>query len=362
MVWKLFFPRTLFVFNQHRYFTPESCFTLQKMAKSKFEYVKEFETHNKCLPNCFIVVRVDGKGFHKFTDAHGFKKPNDRDGLQLMSRAAACVMEEFKDIVCAYGVSDEYSFIFNRETNIYNRRSDKITSTVNSLFTSSYVYHWNSFCCRKLKYPPIFDARIILYPTVKNIRDYLSWRQADAHINNLYNTAFWGLVQKCRHTRQEAEKLLSGTMSSEKHEIMFKKCNFNYNNECDLFKKGTLLAKVYVPNSKGSSTYHTVFVPMNCDIISDKFWNENKHILDSNVDKPVLKDICDNCEMVFVDLRSDFKPKEKMKNRNPQRKDHSKVPNDESNGKSDGGISNEVDDAKKDINSDFKPNGDDKKS
>ena len=36
------------------------------MAKSKFEYVKQFETEDKCLPNCWIVVRIDGKGFHRY--------------------------------------------------------------------------------------------------------------------------------------------------------------------------------------------------------------------------------------------------------------------------------------------------------
>lgn len=185
-------------------FTQKSHFSLAcSMAKSKFEYVREFESHDRCLPNCFIVVRVDGKGFHKFTEAHGFDKPNDRSGLWLMSKAAACVIEEFNDICCAYGQSDEYSFIFSRNTNIYNRRADKIASVVCSLFTSSYGFYWDKFCCKKLKYPPAFDSRVILYPTVRNLRDYLSWRQADAHINNLYNTAFWGLVQKCGHSKQE---------------------------------------------------------------------------------------------------------------------------------------------------------------
>ena len=46
-----------------------------------------------------------------------------------------------------------------------------------------------------LLYPPSFDARIVLYPSDQNIIDYLSWRQADVHINNLYNTCFWNLVK-----------------------------------------------------------------------------------------------------------------------------------------------------------------------
>jgi len=35
------------------------------MAKSRFEYVKMFEQLDRCLPNSWIVVRIDGKGFHR---------------------------------------------------------------------------------------------------------------------------------------------------------------------------------------------------------------------------------------------------------------------------------------------------------
>lgn len=45
---------------------------------------------------------------------------------------------------------------------------------------SSYVFYWNTFFPKTtLKYPPSFDARCICYPSLNNIRDYLSWRQAD---------------------------------------------------------------------------------------------------------------------------------------------------------------------------------------
>lgn len=40
-----------------------------------------------------------------------------------------------------------------------------------------------------------------------NLRDYLSWRQADVHINNLYNTCFWNLVQKKNMTTHEVTKI-----------------------------------------------------------------------------------------------------------------------------------------------------------
>lgn len=52
----------------------------QIMANSRFDYVRDFETNDRILPNCWIVVRVDGKAFHKFTQKHNFNKPNDENG------------------------------------------------------------------------------------------------------------------------------------------------------------------------------------------------------------------------------------------------------------------------------------------
>jgi len=35
------------------------------MANSRFEYVKNFELEDRILPGCWIVIRLDGKGFTK---------------------------------------------------------------------------------------------------------------------------------------------------------------------------------------------------------------------------------------------------------------------------------------------------------
>lgn len=166
------------------------------MAKSSFEYVKKFEAEDALLPNTWIVIRLDGKCFHKFSDDHNFNKPNDLRALKLMNYAAYTVMKEFSDLIIGFGQSDEYSFIFKRETLLYKRRAAKLLTTINSKFSTSYVFYWNKFFEEKLKYPPTFDGRIVLYPSEENLIDYLKWRQADVHINNLYNTTFWTLVLK----------------------------------------------------------------------------------------------------------------------------------------------------------------------
>lgn len=73
------------------------------MANSKYEYVKAFEEHSQILPETFIVVRIDGKGFSAFTDQESFAKPNDMEGLRVMNEAAMQVCEKFNDVLIAYG-------------------------------------------------------------------------------------------------------------------------------------------------------------------------------------------------------------------------------------------------------------------
>lgn len=102
------------------------------MAKSRFEYVKQFEQNDKLLLGTWIVIRLDGRNFHRwghqtythvvltmpthdlticadrFSNEHGFLKPNDERALQLMNKCAECVMFEFHEIVLSYGQSDEF--------------------------------------------------------------------------------------------------------------------------------------------------------------------------------------------------------------------------------------------------------------
>lgn len=194
-----------------------------------------------------------------------------------MNFAASCVMKEFNEIILSYGQSDEYSFVFHRTANVYNRRASKILSNVNSLFTSSYVFHWNRwFGTEKLKYPPCFDARIVLYPTEENLRDYLSWRQADVHINNLYNTCFWNLVKKGL-TNAESEERLRKTLAADKNEILFSEFGINYNTLPAMFRKGTILLTKQI-NYEGDKK-RKVVIPIYDDLIRDKFWKENDELL-----------------------------------------------------------------------------------
>ena len=139
---------------------------------------------------------------------------------------------------------------------------------------------------------------------MQNIRDYISWRQADTHINNLYNTCFWALVLRGNETTTSAEKILNGSLSSDKNEILFSRFGINYNNEPEIFKKGSIVIRetkerildrmetkpstISCPFSKeeieslSDGAYETVV--LHCDVIRDKpFWEDHPSLLDSPV-------------------------------------------------------------------------------
>ncbi|KAH8928608.1 tRNAHis guanylyltransferase [Atractiella rhizophila] len=219
------------------------------MSQSRFAYVKTFELPDSLLPSTYLVLRLDGKGFSKFSTAKGFTKPNDERALKLMNSAAETLMRQLgkENIMCAFGESDEYSFVISPHCSLYNRRESKILSTCVSIFTSAYCSHWPRFfptipLLDDSNEIPAFDGRrIVQYPLKAIVIDYLKWRQVDTHINNLYNTVFWALVQRGEMTAKQAHAELSGTVSSQKHEILFSRFGMNYNEEPEMFKKGSLL-------------------------------------------------------------------------------------------------------------------------
>ncbi|MCL7025490.1 hypothetical protein MKW94_003383 [Papaver nudicaule] len=258
------------------------------MANSKYEYVKSFEVETKLMPSTWIVLRIDGRHFHQFSDEHEFEKPNDERALRLMNACAKAMFEEFPDIVFSYGVSDEYSFVFKKATEFYNRRSSKIASITASFFSAAYAIKWKEFFPdNDLKSIPSFDARTVCYPSIKIVRDYLAWRQVDCHINNQYNTCFWMLV-KSGKTKSQAQAELKGTQTQDKNEILFQQFGINYAELPEIFRKGSCVFKDKVEeivkyNEKGPvKRLRNKVIIDHCDIIGDKFWKDHANILEDD--------------------------------------------------------------------------------
>lgn len=240
-------------------------------------------------------------------------------------------------------------------TNFFNRRQNKITSLITSAFTAAFNFHWYNYFSdnqnpnliinnketnklslnQTLQYPASFDGRSVIYPTENTLMDYLKWRQADCHINNLHNTTFYALTREYTKyikmddkfhiefpyigpkfeiqpfTAVEATKKLSGTLSSDKNEILFTDYGINYNNELEQFRKGTIIfvnpekslvqqmvkklsitgkskknnveesidENDLIDDHKSESISLDLFQMLNIDIISDQFWQKYGKIL-----------------------------------------------------------------------------------
>lgn len=285
------------------------------MANSEYAYVRDFEQWDALPPSNWIVVRVDGRGFSKLTKKHDFAKPNDRRGLDLMNAAAREVMRSLVDVVLAYGQSDEYSFVLHESTTLFERRAAKLATTVAAAFTAEYSMQWADFFPAPPTRPfPTFDARCVCYPKRRVLRDYLSWRQADCHVNNLYNTTFWNLVLRGGVSTTEAEEMLKGTVASDKNEILYQRFGINYNNEPEMYRKGTIVYRSYSdsegvlgadgsgastprsPNEAPASRTQTdkerkrkqkaSIVFEHRDIIGDSFWEAHPFILGGKKSSP----------------------------------------------------------------------------
>ncbi|GFZ12924.1 tRNAHis guanylyltransferase [Actinidia rufa] len=222
------------------------------MANSKYEYVKSFEVEDEVMVPNLIVVRINGRDFSRFSVIHEFEKPNDEKSLNLMNSCATAVLEEYPDIVFSYGFSDEYSFVFQKDSKLYQRRarfapikqpsqvvaivaidvgcsgkgnsypgstfnSDhttfayqiaKILSLIVSFFTSVFVTKWKEYFPQmELRFPPSFQSRVISCASMEVLQAYLAWRQNNCHVRNQYNTCLWMLIRSGK-TEREAREIL----------------------------------------------------------------------------------------------------------------------------------------------------------
>lgn len=198
-----------------------------------------------------------------------------------MNHAAREVLTQIPDIFLAYGQSDEFSFMLHPACNLYERRSSKLVSTIVSIFSTAYAMFWSRYFTETSLTPPFpsFDGRAVMYPTLHSMRDYLRWRQVDCHINNLYNTTFWTLVNEGGLTNREAEEELKGTFAKDKNEILFQRFGINYNEENAIYRKGSVIFGDYGSdrsNGKARSRIETAHV----DIMKDDFWTAHPWLLE----------------------------------------------------------------------------------
>lgn len=201
---------------------------LEEMGK--FEVFKEI----KIVPNCYIIARLDGKGFSRLTESMNLEKPFDKKFKEAMVESIKGLMKETGAIL-AFFESDEISLLFKNDSDFFKRRLEKLNSVLPSILTAE---------CMSQEifkgFKPVFDCRILVCPTREDVFNVFRWRQNDSLRNCLSGFAFWELV-KSGKSRKSATKILQSKKASFKQDLLFKEFGINFNDVEPWKKNGTFV-------------------------------------------------------------------------------------------------------------------------
>ena len=171
----------------------------------------------RLLPGAWVVIRVDGRGFSRFTESR-FEKPFDLEFHRLMVQTAKALLEELHGIY-AYTESDEISILFRPDWDFFDRSLEKVVSISASIATSTFTHAYGSIVN--------FDSRVWLGVDKSLVVDYFRWRQADATRCALNGWCYWTL-RKAGENARTATAILDGQSVAFKNELLFQHgINFN---------------------------------------------------------------------------------------------------------------------------------------
>ena len=200
--------------------------------------MKDFEVYSslRVPKNSKVIVRLDGRSFHKLAKDLKLIKPYDDDFYKVISKVCRDLFEEFS-AEFAYTFSDEISLLLDKVP--FDGRIEKINSVIASFTASSFVIHYN----REFKKPPAFDSRIIPINDA-DILSYFKWRQDESWRNcvNSHGIAYL----KSKYSNAEANDKINGMNLSDVHEFLFE--NGINLNDVETYKKRGIA--VYRKNKK----------------------------------------------------------------------------------------------------------------
>ena len=108
--------------------------------ENKLEDMIQFERYSgiSIIPNSFFAIRVDGRSFHTEVKKMKMERPFDRKLRTAINKSIKNVMKDF-GCLFAYTESDEVTFLFPKESRIFDRRLEKLVSLVASKMSVEFL-------------------------------------------------------------------------------------------------------------------------------------------------------------------------------------------------------------------------------
>lgn len=145
-------------------------------------------TSMKLDPTQFMCVRIDGRGFSKYT--RPFTKPFDGRVTNAMVTTTKALVKETHASV-GYTQSDEITLIYapTEGERIFGGKVSKI----NSVFASMATAHFNHHITGADDRHAYFDCRVWQVPTDVEASNVLLWRVQDARKNSISSYFRWNV-------------------------------------------------------------------------------------------------------------------------------------------------------------------------
>ena len=128
------------------------------------------------------VVRLDGRGFHRWVRQTACEKPFDHRLGDLMARTLKYTCEQMGVATFGYTQSDEMSILVREDLQEpgYEAWFDGRVEKICSLTAAFATYAFNAGNPFGRKVPAFFDARVFAIPQ-ESLDAYFIWRQNDAN-------------------------------------------------------------------------------------------------------------------------------------------------------------------------------------
>lgn len=190
------------------------------MDSNEFEaWMRRFEYFHalRLMPDTWVVVRVDGRGFSKLTEKN-FDKPFDIRFRDAITATAQAVFKEMQGVY-AYTESDEISVLFKPNWDLFDRELEKVVSVSAGIASAAF-----SLAIGEAAH---FDSRVWLGINRSLVIDYFRWRQSDAARCALNGWCYWTLRQTGKSVNEATETVLKKSVEF-KNELLYDHgVNFN---------------------------------------------------------------------------------------------------------------------------------------
>jgi len=242
--------------------------------------MKEYEAcYNIKFPaRTYVIVRLDGKGFSKYTKM--FDKPFD-DHLSNVMDVATIELCKYLNPKFAYTQSDEISLLFTDIENIeseliFDGKLQKLCSISASKVTSAFNYKMLQILSG-FKYQPdelitkiltgdlpeieaVFDSRVFIIPDFREVSNYFIWRQQDCTRNSL------SMAASAAYSHHDLEN----KSGSDKHDMLMAK-GINWNDYKSKYKRGAIIKKhTYdIDGVNGETVTRSKWIPVETPIFTE---------------------------------------------------------------------------------------------